>query len=468
MIRFNKSRATCKLHITLGGNKMKNYDVLFLGSGHAAWHAALTLNQAGKSVAIIEKDRIAGTCTNYGCNAKILLENPFEILEEASHYGKILNTEHLAVDWENLMDYKHAVIDPLADKLQQLFQEKGIDIIKGAGKIVAPHTVEVNNEKINAEHIVIATGQHSNRLNIEGKEFAHDSRDFLSLEHMPKHITFIGVGIISLEFASITAKAGVETHMIHVDEEPVKGFYRQHVYKLIEKLKADGVHFHMNENTMAIKKQASNYEVVTESGLKIATDYVLDATGRNPNVEGIGLDEVGIQYSKKGVEVDDYLRTNIPNIYASGDVIHKAIPKLTPTATFESNYIAAHILGWNTQPIKYPAIPSVLYTLPRLSNIGISIEEAQKNENYKVIDIPFGKQMRFEYKNEIEAEMTIVVNEQKQLVGAAVYADDAPDLINLLTFIVNGKLTAKELNQMIFAFPGSSSGVLDLLKTAMM
>ncbi|RIL87990.1 NAD(P)/FAD-dependent oxidoreductase, partial [Staphylococcus equorum] len=232
------------------------------------------------------------TCTNYGCNAKILLENPFEILEEASHYGKILNTEHLAVDWENLMDYKHAVIDPLADKLQQLFQEKGIDIIKGAGKIVAPHTVEVNNEKINAEHIVIATGQHSNRLNIEGKEFAHDSRDFLSLEHMPKHITFIGVGIISLEFASITAKAGVETHMIHVDEEPVKGFYRQHVYKLIEKLKADGVHFHMNENTMAIKKQASDYEVVTESGLKIATDYVLDATGRNPNVEGIGLDEV--------------------------------------------------------------------------------------------------------------------------------------------------------------------------------
>lgn len=253
---------------------MKNYDVLFLGSGHAAWHAALTLNQAGKSVAIIEKDRIAGTCTNYGCNAKILLENPFEILEEASHYGNILNTEHLVVDWEILMDYKHAVIDPLADKLQHLFQEKGIDIIKGAGKIVAPHMVEVNNEKINAEHIVIATGQHSNRLNIEGKEFAHDSRDFLSLEHMPKHITFIGVGIISLEFASITAKAGVETHMIHVDEEPVKGFYRQHVYKLIEKLKADGVHFHMNENTMAINKQDSNYEVVTESGLKITTDYV--------------------------------------------------------------------------------------------------------------------------------------------------------------------------------------------------
>lgn len=185
-------------------------------------------------------------------------------------------------------------------------------------------------------------------------------------------------------------------------------------------------------------------------------------------MEGIGLDEVGIQYSKKGVEVDDYLRTNIPNIYASGDVIHKSIPKLTPTATFESNYIAAHILGWNTQPIKYPAIPSVLYTLPRLSNIGISIEEAQKNENYKVIDVPFGKQMRFEYKNEIEAEMTIVLNEQKQLVGAAVYADDAPDLINLLTFIVNGKLTAKDLNQMIFAFPGSSSGVLDLLKAAMM
>ena len=126
------------------------------------------------------------------------------------------------------------------------------------------------------------------------------------------------------------------------------------------------------------RKIGEAYKVSTASGLTIDTDYVLDATGRNPNVEGIGLDQVGIEYSKKGISVDGHLRTNVSNIYASGDVLDKAIPKLTPTATFESNYIAAHILGMTQDEIQYPAIPSVLYSLPRLSQIGVSVQELSK------------------------------------------------------------------------------------------
>ena len=122
----------------------------------------------------------------------------------------------------------------------------------------------------------------------------------------------------------------------------------------MDKLAAEGVQFHMNENTTAIKEQGDRYTVATESGLEITTDYVLDATGRRPNVHGIGLKEAGVNFTNRGVQVDEYLRTNIPNIYASGDVLDKAIPKLTPTATFESNYIAAHILGMNDNPISYP------------------------------------------------------------------------------------------------------------------
>lgn len=446
---------------------MKQYDVLFLGSGHAAWHAALTLVQAGKSVAIVEKDTIAGTCTNYGCNAKILLENPFDILQQASHYPYIINTDNLTVNWENLMSYKHQIIDPLSGTLKDFFEQSGVEIIDGAGKFVDAHTVEVAGTQYQAEHIVIATGQHSHRLDIEGKELTHDSRHFLSIEHMPKHITFIGVGIVSIEFASIAIKAGAEVHMIHHNDTPLKGFYTEHINKVIDKLAAEGVQFHWNENTTAVKQDGENYRVETESGLTIETAYVLDGTGRRPNVQNIGLEDVGIEFSERGVVVDDYLRTNISNIYASGDVIDKKIPKLTPTATFESNYIAAHILGQES-PIQYPAIPSVLYTLPRLSNIGIAIEDAKQDDNYTVKDVPFGEQMLFEYKNETEAEMTVVLDQHKRLVGAAIYADDAPDLINLLVFIINQKMTVQDLNQMIFAFPGASNGVIDQLKLAML
>lgn len=447
---------------------MKQYDVVFIGSGHAAWHAALTLKHAGKDVAIIEKDTIAGTCTNYGCNAKILLEGPYEVLEESAQYNGIIQSQDLHVNWENLMDYKKQVINPMNGMLKGMFEQQGIDVYMGAGVIKDAHTVTVNDEALQTENIVIATGQHSNKLDIEGKELTHDSRDFLSMDELPKRMTFIGVGIISVEFASIMIKSGVEVTMIHHSDKPLKGFNQTHVTQLIKKLEDEGVHFYFDEETQKVEKIGEVYKVSTASGLTIDTDYVLDATGRNPNVEGIGLDQVGIEYSKKGISVDDHLRTNVSNIYASGDVLDKAIPKLTPTATFESNYIAAHILGMTQDEIQYPAIPSVLYSLPRLSQIGVSVQEAEQSERYTVKHIPFGKQMVFEYKNETDAEMYAVLDEEKRLVGADIYGVDAADLINLLVFIINQRMTAQDLNQLIFAFPGASSGVIDMLKVNML
>lgn len=447
---------------------MKQYDVVFIGSGHAAWHAALTLKHAGKDVAIIEKDTIAGTCTNYGCNAKILLEGPYEVLEESAQYNGIIQSQDLHVNWENLMDYKKQVINPMNGMLKGMFEQQGIDVYMGAGVIKDEHTVTVNDEELQTENIVIATGQHSNKLDIEGKELTHDSRDFLSMDELPKRMTFIGVGIISVEFASIMIKSGVEVTMIHHSDKPLKGFNQTHVTQLIKKLEDEGVHFNFNEETQKVETAGDGYKVTTESGLTIETDYVLDATGRNPNVEGIGLEQIGIEYSKKGISVDDHLRTNVSNIYASGDVLDKAIPKLTPTATFESNYIAAHILGMTQDEIQYPAIPSVLYSLPRLSQIGVSVQEAEQSERYTVKHIPFGKQMVFEYKNETDAEMYAVLDEEKRLVGTDIYGVDAADLINLLVFIINQRMTAQDLNQLIFAFPGASSGVIDMLKVNML
>ena len=447
---------------------MKQYDVVFIGSGHAAWHAALTLKHAGKDVAIIEKDTIAGTCTNYGCNAKILLEGPYEVLEESAQYNGIIQSQDLHVNWENLMDYKKQVINPMNGMLKGMFEQQGIDVYMGAGVIKDAHTVTVNDEALQTENIVIATGQHSNKLDIEGKELTHDSRDFLSMDELPKRMTFIGVGIISVEFASIMIKSGVEVTLIHHSDKPLKGFNQTHVTQLIKKLEDEGVHFYFDEETQKVEKIGEAYKVSTASGLTIDTDYVLDATGRNPNVEGIGLDQVGIEYSKKGISVDGHLRTNVSNIYASGDVLDKAIPKLTPTATFESNYIAAHILGMTQDEIQYPAIPSVLYSLPRLSQIGVSVQGAEQNERYTVKHIPFGKQMAFEYKNETDAEMYVVLDEEKRLVGADIYGVDAADLVNLLVFIINQRMTAQDLNQLIFAFPGASSGVIDMLKVNML
>ena len=366
------------------------------------------------------------------------------------------------------MDYKKEIINPMSGSLTSLFENQGIDVIMGKGTILDEHSIDVEGETVGAEYIVVATGQHSNKLGIEGKEYTNDSRDFLSMESLPNSITFIGAGIISIEFASIMIKSGVEVNVVHNNNEPLKGFNEAHIDKLIEKLKSEGVNFYFNENTQSVQPSGERFVVTTESGLSLETDYVLDATGRKPNVQDIGLEKVGIKFSGRGIVVDEHLRTNVKNIFASGDVLDKSIPKLTPTATFEFNYIAAYILGLNQQPIQYPAIPSVLYSLPRLSQIGVTVSEAQNNDDYTVKDIPFDQQMVFEYQNETEAEMSIVLDSNKRLVGAEIYGNEANDLVNLLVFIINNKMTVQELSQNIFAFLGASSGVIDLLKIAMM
>jgi len=445
-----------------------NYDVALIGSGHATWHAAVALKQAGKSVVLIERDMIAGTCTNYGCDAKILLDGPSELLAQLKNYRGLGVTTETAVDWKSFMAYKHQVIDPLPDQMTTLFTQMGIDMIHGSAILMGNHCIQVNGEIIRAVNIVIGTGQHSKRLQISGREFMHDSREFLNLPELPEHVTFIGAGIISLEFAALIMELGAQVTIIDHGSRAVKGFSADQTSKLIAKMEAAGATFVFNETVLAVDVTTDGYTVTTANGRSVVTNYVLDATGREPNVTYLGLENAGIHSSAAGIEVDDHLRANGDNIYASGDVIDKQLPKLTPTATFESNYIARQILG-DTAPITYPVIPSVLFSLPRLAQVGVTVDEAKTDaENYHVQTIPYGQLFTFEYKNETDAEVTVVLDQTNHLVGAAIYGMDAPDLINVLVMIIEQRLDATDLSRLIFAFPTATQGIIDALTPLLM
>ncbi len=446
---------------------MTDYDVVFIGSGHAAWHAAITLRQAGKSVAIVEEDTIAGTCTNYGCDPKILLDGPFELNHQLSQYQGVGVENHATINWQQLMAYKHQVIDPLPIQMATLFKKLGIEILNGHGRLVSPHEIDVDGQRVTAKDIVIGTGQRPRKLNIPGQDYLHDSRDFLSLEEMPKRITFIGAGIISLEFASMAIQLGAEVHVIEFTDHALGNFHKTYADKIVQVLTQLGVKFHFNKGVTAVDKTKDGYQVEAGDELKFLTDYVIDATGRTANVENLGLEEVGIEFNRNGIVVDDHLRTTQATIFASGDVIDKQIPRLTPTATFESNYIAGQLLG-NDEAIVYPVIPSVIFTLPRLAQVGVTPEEAEESsQDYRVQVVPYGKQLLFQSKNEVTAELTVVLDKSGQLVGATIYGNDAPDLINLLTIIIQQKLSVTDLNQLILAFPSVSIGVISLLTTIM-
>lgn len=439
-----------------------DYDVMFIGSGHANWHAALALRKAGKRVVLIEKDLIAGTCTNYGCNAKILLDGAADVLHQAAAYQGKGITGELKIDWSALMAYKQKTINPLHLLLEQQFKAAGIEIVNGTAEFVDQHTVTAAGKNISAQDIIIGTGQRPSILPIPGKELMHDSRDFLDLPELPKHLTFIGAGIVSLEFAMLVRAAGAQVAVIEFADTALRGVEEKYVEQILQRMRDLGIELHFNEAVQSVVKQDSRLVVTTANGLKVTTDYVVAGTGRIPNVEELALDKVGVKFDKTGILVDDHLRTNVEHIYASGDVIAKRIPKLTPTATFESNYLAALLAGQTTAPIQYPVVASVIFTLPRIAQVGVTSAQAAA-EDYQVVTIPYGARLRFQTKNEPAAEATLIFDQEHYLVGASVYGDEAPELINFLTMIISQKLTLNKLNQAVFAFPSQTIGLLSML-----
>lgn len=439
------------------------YDIIFIGSGHAAWHGAQTLARAGKKVALVEANKVAGTCTNFGCNAKILLDSPAEMMHHLHHYHGIGINDTPDIIWPELMAYKHQVIDPLSDGLAKMLSVDGIDIIAGHAQFIDPQTITVGDVQYQADQFVIATGQRPAKLPITGAELTHDSTDFLDLPEMPKSMIFIGVGYIAMEFASIAHAAGSQVTLIEYGDRALNGFDADYAQKVVADMSAKGIQFNFGQAVASVTVlDNGQYAVETAQGQHFEAEYVMDTTGRVANIDGLGLDTIGVAYDRQGVLVNDHLQTNVPNIYASGDVISKPIARLTPTATFESHYIARVLLGDPT-PITYPVVPTVAFTLPRVAQVGVTPDEAAQRDDLQVIEIPYGQVMRFQTLNDTRAAIKIVLNQQQQLVGAALIGDFAPEVINALVPVINKRYTSADIKDQIFAFPTHTGIVLPMI-----
>lgn len=439
------------------------YDIIFIGSGHAAWHGAQTLARSGKKVALVEANKVAGTCTNFGCNAKILLDGPAEMMHHLHHYHGIGINDTPDIIWPELMAYKHQVIDPLSDGLAKMLSVDGIDIIAGHAQFIDAQTITVGDVQYQADQFVIATGQRPAKLPITGAELTHDSTDFLDLPEMPKSMIFIGAGYIAMEFASIAHAAGSQVTLIEYGDRALNGFDADYAQKVVADMSAKGIQFNFGQAVASVTAlDNGQYAVATAQGQRFEAEYVMDTTGRVANIDGLGLDTIGVAYDRQGVLVNDHLQTNVPNIYASGDVISKPIARLTPTATFESHYIARVLLG-DSVPITYPVVPTVAFTLPRVAQVGVTPDEAAQRDDLQVIEIPYGQVMRFQTLNDTHAAIKIVLNQKQQLVGAALIGDFAPEVINALVPVINKRYTSDDLKGQIFAFPTHTGIVLPMI-----
>ena len=296
-----------------------------------------------------------------------------------------------------------------------------------------------------------------------------------------------------MEFASILAEAGLEADVIVRGDMALRHFHQPYVQNVIEKLKQKNIRFHFKENVTEIiksddvaienveekinnvengqnsddilrdpdakvdnKAYENAFTVKCESGLSITGDYVIAAMGREANVEDIGLENVGLTYTASGIKVNDHLQTEVPNIYASGDVADTGIAKLVTVAIHQSKYLAKELIG-KADEITYPVVPAVAYTIPRIATVGVPAYIAEESDDYDVHTIRYGNSYSLELKNDTTAEAKVIVDKELNIVGAEIYAADAENVANMFTFIINKKITLEELDHMIYAFPSSSS-----------
>ena len=470
-----------------------DYDVIYIGSGNAAWQGGRFLRKEGLKIMIIEESLYGGTCANRGCNSKALLDAPYEIKALTDNFEGVGKAGNFDVDWQSLMKFKQKRIANMSQFLDGKFKEYDLDVAHGKGVIVNEHTVQVGDEKFTTDKIVIATGLKPHIPDIEGKEYLHDSNDFLDISELPEHTIIIGGGFVSMEFASILAEAGLSADVIIRGDMALKYFHQPYVQKVIEILENKNIRFHFNEEVSKIIKDPNieitnpedkvfnvnnglnsdellrdpeskinnaSYEnaftVKCKNGLTLTGDYVIAAMGREANLEGIGLENVGLTYSKNGIKVNNHLQSDVPNIYVAGDVADTGVAKLVTVAIHHSKYLAKELLG-NADEITYPVIPAVAYTIPRIATVGVPAYVGYESDEYEVHTIRYGNSYSIELKNDLRAEAKVIVDRDLNIVGAEIFAADAENVANMFAFIINKKITLKELDEMIYAFPSSSS-----------
>lgn len=428
-----------------------DYDVLYLGSGHGTFDGAIPLAAKGVKVAVVEGGLIGGTCPNRGCNAKITLDAPVALQRQLAALNPVI-TGDTTINWSVNMAHKHEVIDGLPDFIGGLLKDNGVKVITGYGKLTAAHSVQVGDQTYTADKIVIATGLHSHRLAIPGSELAHDSEDFLNLTSLPARMTVIGGGYIALELATIANAAGSDVTILLRGQQALRQFHQPFVETVLSDLTDRGVQILRDTQVTALKQADDALQVVTDTQGTLETDWVLDATGRDPNTQNLGLEDVGVAYTDHGITVNDHLQTSVPNIYASGDVIDKEQPKLTPTAIFESMYLSQTFAGETTEPIDYPAIPTVVFTSPRLAQVGVSVAQAQKDgatvETNHVPDDWYRQVGK-----ESQGDNALIFDAKHHLIGATEVSEQAADVINTLLPAIEFQYSPAEIGRLVHLFP---------------
>lgn len=455
----------------------KSFDVVVLGGGPGGYTAAIRSAQLGMNTGIIERDRLGGICLNWGCiPTKALLKNAevLHTLKKAEEWG--ISYENLKVDFGKIIKRSRSVSDRIVKGVEYLMKKNKIDYISGYGTLQGNGNIEVRAkgkppETVTAKHIIVATGARPRTIPgvpIDGKKVI-SSTEAMNLPAQPKSMIIIGAGAIGIEFAYFYNAIGTTVTVVEMMPTilPVED---GELTKMMESsLKKQGIEILTNAKVESVKPSATDVSVsvVTSEGKKeLNADVALMAIGVQGNVENCGFEQAGVLVERGRIKVDADYRTNVPGVYAIGDVIGP--PWLAHVASAEGIHCVEAIAGMNPAPIDYSTIPGCTYCQPQIASVGLT-EEKAKAEGYdlKIGRFPFRPLGKAVAIGEPEGMVKLIFDAKYgELLGAHIMGSEATEMIHELVIAKKLESTGKDIFRTIHAHPTLSEAVMEAAAAA--
>lgn len=447
---------------------MADYDVIIIGGGPGGYLAAERLGHAGKKVLLAEKESLGGTCLNIGCIPTKSLLNSAKLYRHAldsEQFG--VTAKEVTFDWDQVQGWKDQVVKTLVGGVGMAEKRAGVEVVKAHANLVRAGVVEINGEQKTADHVIVATGSEPVMPPIPGaadNPAVVDSTGLLAVTEVPKRLAVIGGGVIGVEFASLFAAFGSEVEVIEMLPEIVP-FMDDEVAAQLRK-GIDGVTFRLGCKVERIDGSDVFYTDQDGKEQVAKADLVLMAVGRRPVVNGWGAEEAGLDFTPRGIKVNDYMETNLPNVWAVGDVTGRSL--LAHAAYRMGDIAAAHIID----PVKAVAsgelfrdntVPWAVYSIPEAAGVGLTESGAKAaGHNVTTATVPLLLSGRFIAENGMKAPgaVKIVVDaDDRAVLGIHMLGPYAPETIWGAAAILESEFTVDDLRQVVFPHPTVSEGI---------
>lgn len=448
---------------------MNKFDILIIGSGPGGYRTAEYAARKGLTVVVFEKDQPGGTCLNSGCIPTKTLCKHAEVADtvrEAAQYGVKLENAAFDIDMQAVVARKEEVTEKLRQGIEQLMAMPGITFVRGEARFTANKTVVCNGEEYTADNIIIASGSSAKVLPVEGAQLngVITSTELLCLDHVPHSLCIIGAGVIGMEFASIYRSFGCEVTVVEFLKECLPALDSDIAKRLRKQLEQRGVQFALQSGVTKIEQLEGNalrvhYQKKGKDAFADA-ELVLMATGRAANVGSLGLENTEIAYTKAGITVDENMQTNVPGVYAIGDVNGKQM--LAHAATFQGFRAVNHIVG-HADRILFNIVPAAIFTHPEVGSVGLSEDQCKEQGiAYKCRKGYYRSNGKAHAGNATEGMIKLMTDENDRILGSHLYGENAAFIAQEVAVLMNFGATLSQLGEIVHTHPTLSEILQDM------